>query len=115
MNADQHSSAEFQEVETNGAARCIGKARFVQADAAQGAQQHVGHRIEPETELIGPHGCGRGAVGMEIELALLDPVFHVFAGAVYFVIESVRKDHIGLQSFLSMRRMEASLRNASAL
>jgi hypothetical protein len=29
--------------------------------------------------------------------------------------ESVRKDHIGLDSFLSMRRIEASLRNASAL
>ena len=30
-------------------------------------------------------------------------------------LESVRKDHCGLHSFRSMRRMEASLRNASAL
>jgi hypothetical protein len=39
------------------------------------------------------------------------------AGGVMFLnlLESVRKDHAGLQSFLSMRRIEASLRNASAL
>ena len=35
--------------------------------------------------------------------------------AVENALESVRKDHVGLHSFLSMRRMEDSLRNASAL
>ena len=35
--------------------------------------------------------------------------------AVRFSLESVREDQLGLHSFRSMRRMEASLRKASAL
>jgi hypothetical protein len=35
-----------------------------------------------QAELVGLHGCRRGAVGEQVELALLDPVLHLAAGAV---------------------------------
>ena len=37
-------------------------------DPAQRAQQHVGHRGEPQPELVGPHGRRRGPVGKEVAL-----------------------------------------------
>ena len=52
-----------------------------QADAAQGTDQHIGHRGEPQAQLVGAHGVGRGAVGVEVELTLLDAVLHLAAGA----------------------------------
>ena len=51
------------------------------------AHQHIGHRGEPQAELIGAHGFGRGAVGEKVELTLLDPVLHLAARAVDFLIE----------------------------
>ena len=44
--------------------------------------QHVGHGGEPQPQLVGAHGRGAGAVGEEVELALLDAVLHLAAGAV---------------------------------
>ena len=46
---------------------------IMQADPAQGAEQDIGHRIEPQAQLVGPHRGGRGAIRIEVELALLDP------------------------------------------
>jgi hypothetical protein len=46
----------------------------MQADTAQDTEQHIRHGGKPQAQLIGPHGGGRGAVGIEIELAFLDPV-----------------------------------------
>ena len=58
-----------------------------QSDAPQGAEQDVGHRSKPQAQLIGVHRRCRGAVGIEIELTLLDPVLHVTACAVDFFVE----------------------------
>ena len=52
------------------------------------AEQHIGHRGKPQAELVGPHGGGRGAVGEQIELALLDTVLHLAAGAVDLLVEA---------------------------
>ena len=60
---------------------------WLEADATQGAEQHIGHRGEPQAELVGPHGGGRGAVGEEVELAFLDAVLHLAAGAVEVLVE----------------------------
>jgi hypothetical protein len=38
--------------------------------------------VEPQAQLVGAHGGGRGAIGIEIELAFLDAVLHLAAGAV---------------------------------
>src|SRR5208283_3966198 len=40
--------------------------------------------------LIGTHGGGRGAVGIKVELAFLDAVLHVAAGAVDVLVEFSR-------------------------
>ena len=64
--------------------------RVCQADAAQGAEQHIGHRGEPQAELVGAHGRGRGAVGEQVELALLDAVLHLAARAVDLLVEMPR-------------------------
>src|SRR5437660_10754881 len=71
-NAYAHESADLEQLETNGAAGCFGKMCVMQPDAAQSAEQHVGHRGEPPAELIAPHRGGRGAIGLAIELTLLD-------------------------------------------
>ena len=51
------------------------------ADPAERAEHDIGHGGEPEAELVGAHGGGRGAVGEQVELAFLDPVLHLAAGA----------------------------------
>jgi hypothetical protein len=41
-------SANLHEFEANGAAACIVEAGVMQADPPQGAEQHMGHRGEPQ-------------------------------------------------------------------
>src|ERR1700731_5282528 len=54
---------------------------------AQSADQYIGHRSEPQSQLVGAHRLGRGAVGEQVELAFLDAVLHVAAGAVDLLVE----------------------------
>ena len=56
-------------------------------DAAQRAHEHVGHRGEPQPELVRPHGGGRGPVREQIALRLLDAVFHIAPRAVDLFVE----------------------------
>src|ERR1700730_12835701 len=58
-----------------------------ESNTAQRANQDVGHRGEPQAQLIGAHRLGRGAVGKQVELALFDAVLHVTAGAVELLVE----------------------------
>src|SRR6185437_10926443 len=51
----------------------------------------IGHRGEPQAQLVGAHGGGRGAVGIQIELAFLDAVFHIAASAVDVLVEVPRR------------------------
>ena len=60
---------------------------MLKGDAAQRADQHIGHRGEPQSQLIGAHRLGRGAVCVEVELAFLDAVLHLAAGAIELLIE----------------------------
>ena len=80
-------STDLQELEADGTARCPGKLGMGQPDATQGADQDISHRGEPQPQLVGAHGVGRGAVGVEVELAFLDAVFHLTAGAVELLVE----------------------------
>ena len=50
-------------------------------------EQHIGERGKPQPQLVGPHGRGRGAVGEQIELALLDAVLHLAARAIDLLVE----------------------------
>src|SRR5215204_2512585 len=53
----------------------------------RGAHEHVGHRGEPQPELVRPHGGGRGPVREQIALRLLDAVFHIAPRAVDLFVE----------------------------
>ena len=64
-----------------------GEVGIVEPDPAQGAQQDIGHRIEPQAQLVGAHRGRRGAIRIEVELALLDPVLHLATGAVDLLVE----------------------------
>lgn len=63
-----------------------------QSDPSQGAEQDIGHGGEPEAQLVGAHGSRRGPVGEQVELAFLDPVFHVAARAVDRLVERTGLD-----------------------
>src|ERR1700730_14822945 len=76
-----------QELEADCAAAGAGELGSLQGDAAQSADQYIGHRSEPQSQLVGAHRLGRGAVGAEVELAFLDAVLHVAAGAIELLIE----------------------------
>src|SRR3981189_2103245 len=84
---DAHQRTDLEELEADGAAGGAGKCGVGESDAPHRTDQHIGHRGEPQAQLVGPHGLSRGAVGVEIELAFLDPVLHVAPGAVNVLIE----------------------------
>lgn len=60
---------------------------MLEPDPAQRRDQDIGYGGEPEPDLVGAHGMGRGTVGKHIELTFLDAVFHLAAGAVGFLVE----------------------------
>src|SRR3974390_1506161 len=73
-DADAYQRTDLEELETDGAAGGVGEGSVGQADPPQSTKEHIGHRGEPQPQLIGPHGPSRRAVGVKVELALLDPV-----------------------------------------
>ena len=89
-NRAAHQRADLQELEADGATGGVCKDGAGESDAPQRADEHVGHRGKPQTQLVGPHGRCRGAVSVEVELAFFDAVFHVAAGAVNVLVESSR-------------------------
>src|SRR3954453_16774454 len=62
----------------------LARANWVKAKPIRRSAQSstLGKRGEPQAQLIGPHGGGRGAVCEQVQLAFLDTVFHLAAGAV---------------------------------
>src|SRR6516165_10056310 len=89
-DAELHQSADLKQLETDGAAGGVDKVRLIQADATQRAQEYIGHRGKPQAQLVSPHSGRGGAIGIEIELALLNPILHIAAGTVHFLIEIAR-------------------------
>ena len=89
-DGDADQRPDLQELEPDGAAGGVRKGGFGKADAPQRADQHIGHRSEPQAQLVGAHGGRRGAIGIKVELAFLDAVLHVAAGAVDVLVELPR-------------------------
>src|SRR5690625_4523509 len=89
--------ADLEQLQPQGSAGGGRKLGVRQADPTEGAEQDVGQGREPEAQLIGAHAAGGGAVGKEIELALLDAVFHVAARAIEALIEPASRNLAGLQ------------------
>src|ERR1700740_1479998 len=85
--AGSHQGADLEQLEADGAASGAGELGVDPGDATQRANQHIGHRSEPQPQLVGTHRARRSAVGEEVELALLNAVFHVAAGAIELLVE----------------------------
>src|ERR1700747_949118 len=77
---------------------------MLEGKATERADQHIDHLGETQTQLVGAHGVSRGTVGVEIELALLDAVFHLAAGAIELFIE------VASLVFLSCQRSDDKAR-----
>ena len=75
-----------------GAAGGIGEPGVGKADAPQRANQHIGEGGKPQAQLVGAHGASRGTVGIEVQLALLDPVLHLAAGAIKIFVQAAGVD-----------------------
>ena len=89
-HAGAHQRADFEELEADRAAGGSGELGVVEGNATQRAEQYIGHRGKPQAQLVGAHRRRRGAVGEQIELTLLDAVFHIAAGAVDLLVEPLR-------------------------
>ena len=94
---DADLGADFEELGADRAAGGGCEPGMGEADPAQRAHQHIGERREPEAQLVGAHRRGAGAVGEEIELALLDPVLHVAASAIQLFVEGAGRPAVRLQ------------------
>ena len=81
-DGDADQRPDLQEREPDGAAR----------EAGTAAARRSAHRPSRRTTgaLVGAQGGGRGAIGIKIELAFLDAVLHVAAGAVDVLVELSR-------------------------
>jgi CRP/FNR family transcriptional regulator, cyclic AMP receptor protein len=79
------------------AAGRFGELGGLQREAAQCADQHISRRGKPQPQLVGAHRRRRGAVGKEVELTLLDAVFHIVAGAVDLFVKLLRRGIIGAE------------------
>src|SRR5262245_57225232 len=113
-HADPHERADLQQFETDGAAAGLRKWRMIQPNSAHRTHQHVGHRSKPQPQLICPHAGRRGAIRIEVELALLDAIFHVTARAVDFFVKILAL-HSDLFSEVTTKRGLASPAVNSAL
>lgn len=55
-DAGRHLGGDLEQIRADGSAGGGGEAGPGEADAAQGAEQYVGHRGEPQAQLVGVHG-----------------------------------------------------------
>jgi hypothetical protein len=86
-HADPHQHADLEQLEADGAAGRAGELRVLESKTPQCADEHISQCSKPQPQLIGAHRGGRGAVGKQIELAFLDAVLHLAAGAIDFLVE----------------------------
>ncbi len=91
-HAGGDDGADLEQGQADGAAGRLGEASVLETDAAQGTEQDIGHRGQPQAELVGEHGVRRGAVGEHVHLAFLDAVLHVSARAVDLLVEMATFD-----------------------
>src|SRR6476620_3877370 len=54
------------------------------------SDEDIGHRGEPQAQLVGAEGGSRGTIGKQIELTFLDAVFHLATCAVDLLVEMTR-------------------------
>jgi hypothetical protein len=78
-DADGDQGADLEQLVADGASGCRGELGVAKAEPTKRLDRVLGKRGEPEPELMGFHGGGRGAIGEQIELHFLDPVLPIAA------------------------------------
>ena len=75
----------------------LGQRRLFQGDAADTVDEDIGESGEEQAELVGFVGVRAHAIGEQIELAVLDAVFHVAAWAIGVFVEFPGRDLVAIQ------------------
>jgi len=89
-DTDGDERADLEELAADGCAGGLGKIGSRQGNPAQAVDEDIGHRGEPQAQLVGAEGGGRGTIGKQIELTFLDAVFHLATRAVDLLVEMTR-------------------------
>ena len=71
--------------------------RCFQGDAADAVDEDIGEGGEDQAHLVGLVGVCAHAVGEQVELAVLDAVFHVAARAIDVFLEFPGRDLMAIQ------------------
>ena len=86
----QPNDSYADELIADSGARRLGEPGVFQGNTPDVVEEDVGERAEQQAELVGPPSVTAGAVGVEVELLLLDPVLHVAACTVDVVVKFLR-------------------------
>ena len=89
--------AELQKFQAYGIGDGFGQGRLFQGDAADTVDEDIGESGEEQAELVGFVGVRAHAIGEQIELAVLDAVFHVAAWAIGVFVEFPGRDLVAIQ------------------
>ncbi len=112
--ADLHLGANLKNFQSDGVTLSSGKLSPLKSDLSQLIHNHIGERREIQSELISSHGGRGSAVGKQIQLLLLNPVFHLSSSAVdlfieltgfYFLARDIGNQKTGIRSFGEIFRL----------
>ena len=71
--------ADLEQLETDGRGNGVGQGCVFQGEATDAVDEDIGEGGEDQARLVGRVGVRAHAVGEQVELAVLDTVFHVAA------------------------------------
>ena len=97
-HADLDGAGDLEQPGANGAALRRSHPGAGESELPDGHHQRVGEGREVHPQLVGPHGCRRGAVGEQVQLLLLDPVFHVATPTIQLLVKGVRPDPVAAEA-----------------
>ena len=80
-------STDFEHLQADCVKLGPGKLGLFQMKASEGVQQHIGHTMQKESELIGFKTGTRGSVGAQMIFMFLDHQFHCTSSAVDCLID----------------------------
>ena len=95
---DPDPGGDLEQFHAQGSALRLGPARACQAQAPQAVHENIGKGRKIQPQLVGAQRRRAGAVGEQVELALLDTIFHVAAGAIRLLVEPLRPRHLAAQA-----------------
>ena len=86
-DAERYVGADFQQLGANGAALRSSELGALETDPPQLAEQDIGGRRKPKSQLVGGERRRAGPIGEQTKLLLFDPVLHVTAGTVQVFVQ----------------------------